>query len=140
MKIAWISLKAAKAFIKANHRHRPNVQGGIVALGCWVDGVLVGVVVLGRAARMDAPGTVCITRLCTDGYRNACSKLYSKAHRLAQALGFTKIKTFTTQDETGASLRAVHAQEAGQTKEEDWSRSGRARAAGDTSPKKRWIL
>lgn len=70
MRIAWISLRDAKRFIRLHHRHAPEIQGAIAALGLWVDGQLRGVVTIGRAARMDRPDMAVITRLCTDGCRN----------------------------------------------------------------------
>src|SRR5205085_9560905 len=110
---AWLPMKPARRFVREHHRHLPIIQGGIVALGLWVYGELRGVAIIGRGARLDAHDTATITRVCTDGYPNACSKLYSKAKRLAQALGFVGIKTFTRDDEPGVSLRAVGAKPAG---------------------------
>jgi len=140
MQVKWVSIKVAIAFVRKHHRHRPNLAGGIVALGAFVDGQLVGVAVLGRPARMDATNTVTITRVATNGYHNACSALYAKAKRLAEALGFEKVKTFTELDEDGASLRAVKAKDDGLTKGGHWSRSGRPRTTDDTRKRRRWIL
>jgi hypothetical protein len=138
--VHWLPLEQARVFIGRHHRHKPKLQGGIVALGLWVDGVLRGVAVVGRGARMDSGGTAVITRLCTDGCFNGCSKLYSKAKRLAQALGFVGIKTFTREDESGASLFAVGAKESGLTSGGHWSRTGRQRDTGDLTKKQRWYL
>jgi hypothetical protein len=140
MRVAWISLKTAKRFIRQHHRHRPDLVGAIVALGLWVDGELRGVCTVGRGARMDAADTAVITRLCTDGCRNGCSRLYAKAKRLAQALGFIGIKTFSRTEENGASLFAVGAEPAGLTKAEHWSRNNRPRDTGDADSKVRWNL
>ncbi len=138
MRVAWISIREARRFIEQRHRHLPRIQGAIAALGLWVDGRLRGVVTIGRAARMDAPDVAVITRLCTDGCRNGCSRLYSKAKRLAQAFGFVGVKTFTRHDEGGASLLACGATEDGHTKPEHWSRTGRPRDTSDTAPRRRW--
>lgn len=140
MLVKWISLKEAKRFIAAHHRHRPKLQGAIVALGCWDAGKLIGVATLGTPCRMESNDTVVITRLCTDGTPNACSKLYSKAKRLAQALGFTKIKTFTLPDESGSSLFAVGAEQQGQTRAQTWDRKNRPRLTGPLQKKVRWSL
>ena len=51
--------------------------------------------------------TLEVTRLCTDGTKNACSFLYGKAARAAFALGYRRIGTYTLPDEGGASLRAA---------------------------------
>jgi len=140
MLVRWIALKKARRFIGQHHRHLPKLKGGIAALGLWVDGELRGVAVVGRGSRMDADDSVTITRLCTDGCRNGCSKLYAKAKRLAQALEFVGIKTFTREDESGTSLFAVGAEEAGKTKGGHWSREGRPRQTDDTEARVRWQL
>jgi hypothetical protein len=140
MTVRWIPLRLARQFLRAHHRHRPSLVGGIIALGAWSGETLVGVVVLGRASRMDPAETVTVTRLCTDGTPNVCSKLYAKARRLAQALGFVRVKTFTRLEEAGASLFAAGAEEDGRTTGGAWSREGRPRADEDTDPKRRWSL
>lgn len=69
---------------------------------------MVGVVIVGRpVARMtDQRRTVEVTRLCTDGTKNACSALYAAAARAAAALGYERIQTFILDSEPGTSLRA----------------------------------
>lgn len=47
-----------------------------------------------------------VTRLCTDGTRNACSALYGAAARVAREMGFARIQTYILDTETGASLKA----------------------------------
>lgn len=138
--IRWIPMREAIRFIAQHHRHLPRLQGGIVALGLWIDDDLRGVAVIGRGARMDRRDTAVITRLCTDGCRNGCSRLYAKTKRLAQALGFVGIKTFTRDDESGASMRAVAAAPDGKTKAGHWGRTSRPRDTVDASAKKRWRL
>lgn len=48
-----------------------------------------------------------VTRLATDGTKNACSFLYSRAARAARAMGFDTIQTFILESEPGTSLRAA---------------------------------
>lgn len=48
-----------------------------------------------------------VTRLATDGTRNACSFLYGAARRAALALGFRSVITYTLASESGVSLRAA---------------------------------
>ncbi len=48
-----------------------------------------------------------MTRLVTNGHRNACSFLYARAARAAEAMGARSIQTFTREAEGGASLRAA---------------------------------
>lgn len=141
MLVKWLPLRDAKRFCKSHHRHCKPPVGGIVALGCWVEGELVGIVVVARSnARMDGKNVCEITRLATNGHPNACSKLYSKAKRLAQALGFTKIKTFTLPRESGASLFAVGAELDGETDGGQWGREGRPRETDNPGVKLRWKL
>lgn len=57
---------------------------------------------------LDDGYTVEVIRCCIkNDYKNACSKLYSAAARVAKNLGYTKIITYTLQIESGSSLRAV---------------------------------
>jgi hypothetical protein len=141
MKVAWIAIREAKRFIRSHHRHLPKIQGAIAALGLWVGGQLRGVALIGRGCREDGREVAVITRLCTDGCKNGCSKLYAKAKRLAQAFGFNGgIKTFTRQDESGSSLFAVGAEQSGMTKQGHWSREGRGRRKDGAESKRRWKL
>lgn len=48
-----------------------------------------------------------VSRLATDGTRNACSILYAAAARACDAMGFDSIQTYTLPEEGGASLRAA---------------------------------
>jgi len=104
-----ISLDEANGFVASLHRHHPPVVGHIFSIGAFLDGKLVGVVIVGRpVSRMRDDGvTAEVTRLCTDGTRNACSFLYGKAAKAAFALGFARIGTYTLPDEGGASLRGA---------------------------------
>ena len=47
-----------------------------------------------------------ITRLCTDGTPNACSFLYGACCRIAKAMGYKRMITYTLASENGASLKA----------------------------------
>lgn len=44
--------------------------------------------------------------LCTDGTRNACSKLYGACVRIARNMGYEKVITYILESENGASLKA----------------------------------
>ena len=48
-----------------------------------------------------------VVRVATDGTPNACSFLYGNAARIARLMGFRRIITYTLDNESGASLRAV---------------------------------
>lgn len=51
--------------------------------------------------------TVEVTRLVTDGTKNACSILYAAAARISREMGYEKIQTYILDTETGVSLRAA---------------------------------
>jgi hypothetical protein len=70
---------------------------------------LVGVAIVGRpvAPRLDDGLTAEITRVCTDGTRNAASMLYGACRKASKAMGYDRIFTYTLPEEGGASLRAA---------------------------------
>ena len=72
------------------------------------DGKIVGVGIAGRpVSRALADGhTVEVTRVATDGTRNACSMIYGALCRAAKALGYRRAITYTLESEPGTSLRA----------------------------------
>lgn len=117
LRIAPVTLAVANDFVARLHRHNKPVAGHRFSVGCeaqvrMADGdawQLVGVAIVGRpvAPRLDDGKAAEITRLCTDGTRNACSMLYGAARRAARALGYSPIYTYTLPDEGGASLRAA---------------------------------
>ena len=106
--IAPLSLTAANVFVAEHHRHHKPVCGHKFSIGCMADDKLTGVAIVGRPVSryLDNGTTLEVTRLCTDGTKNACSFLYGAAWRAAKALGYTKIITYTLDSESGASLKA----------------------------------
>jgi hypothetical protein len=90
---------------------------------------VVGVVIVGRpvSRHRDDGLTLEVTRLCTDGTRNACSFLYGKAAKAAFAMGYRRIGTYTLPDEGGASLRAAGWTLIGETPGKSWSVPSRPR-------------
>jgi len=131
MKLALcrVELKEANSFVEAHHRHHRPVVGHKFSLGASLDDKLVGVVIVGRpVSRMrDDGSTLEVTRLCTDGTRNACSFLYGAAARATFALGYHRIGTYILVSEDGASLRASGWRLLGQRGGDSWSRSYRLR-------------
>jgi len=127
--IVPMTLTEAKAFISREHRHHQAPVGGLFAIGAAIDGAIVGVVVVGRpVARMLADGwTVEVTRLATDGSRNACSMLYRAAWRAARAMGYRRLVTYTLPEEGGSSLRAAGFRLIGEAGGGSWSRGSRPR-------------
>jgi hypothetical protein len=87
----------------------------------------------------DDGDTLEVTRLCTDGTRNACSFLYGAAARAAFALGYHRIGTYTLPEEGGASLRATGWKLIGERGGGEWGRTDRPRTTKHpTQPKLLW--
>ena len=124
-----IRLDQANAFVALHHRHHPPVRGHKFSIGAVKDGSLVGVVIVGRPVSrlLDDGETLEVTRLCTDGTRNACSFLYGAAARAAFALGFSRIGTYIAVSEGGASLRAAGWTMMGARRKRSWSVPSRPR-------------
>lgn len=103
-----IHLKAANAYVAAHHRHNIPTVGGKFAVSCYESERLCGVAVCGRPVSrcLDDGFTLEIYRNCTDGTRNACSKLYGACARVAKAMGYHSVITYTLVSEFGTSLRA----------------------------------
>ena len=97
--------------------------------------------IVGRpvSASVDAYHVAEVTRLCTDGTRNACSILYAAAARAAEAMGFSKIQTYILPDENGASLRASGWTMECMSSGSSWNTKKRTRNADqDGVVKQRW--
>jgi hypothetical protein len=111
------------------HRHHKPVVGHIFSLGAEHDGRIVGVSIIGRpvARSRDDGLTAEVTRLCTDGTRNACSFLYGASSRAAFALGFQRIGTYILASEPGTSLTAAGWRLIGEVKGRSWSCQSRPR-------------
>lgn len=109
MTIVPITLKIANGYVTAYHRHHKACRGCKFCLGLQDnDGNLIGVAICGRPVSRyyDDGQTLEINRLCTNGEYNACSKLYGACVRVAKAMGYSRIITYTLQSEGGASLYA----------------------------------
>lgn len=109
MEIKETTLRAANDYVEAHHRHHGRAVGHKWSLAAYNGDKLVGVAIVGRPTGrfLDDGATLEVTRLCTDGTRNACSALYAACARRARREGYKKIITFTLQSEPGASLRAA---------------------------------
>lgn len=97
-------------------------------------------VIVGRpvSRHLDDGWTAEVTRLCTDGSRNACSLLYAAAWRACRAMGYQRLITYILDSEPGTSLRAAGWTVVGQTKAQSWSRPSRARLDQPLQTKLRW--
>lgn len=112
MRVVHVTLRDARRFVSEYHRHSDAPQGGIIAIGVVDDDEqLWGIAIIGRcvAPGIKDPHACELTRCCVrpDGPRNACSFLYGRAWRLATAMGFERMITYTLSKESGASLRGA---------------------------------
>ena len=109
LKVVPVHLRKANEFVRAHHRHSRPVAGYKFAIGVMRGEQLVGVAIAGRpvACYLDDGQALEITRVCTDGTRNASSMLYGAMRRAARAMGYEPIITYTLPEEGGASLRAA---------------------------------
>lgn len=109
MEVKPITLREANAYVEAFHRHHGPTVGHKWSHAAYKDGRLCGVAVVGRPTGryLDDGHTLEVTRLCTDGTRNACSVLYAACARRAKLEGYEKIVTFILQSEPGTSLKAA---------------------------------
>lgn len=142
MTIIPITLKQANAFVTDNHRHHGKTAGCKFALGLVENKELVGVAICGRPISrfLDDGLTLEVNRLCTDGTRNACSMLYAACVRVARAMGYKKVITYTLASENGASLKASNFADNGIAGGVIWTgkRSGRDNGVPQEM-KRRWV-
>ena len=125
-----ITKSEADEFIRQFHRHHKPSVGWKFGLAVTDGEKVVGVVVCGRpvARSWDDGWTIEVTRCCTDGTPNACSKLYGAAWRAARALGYKRMITYTLAGgESGASLRASNFKVLHEVRGRSWSCPSRPR-------------
>lgn len=140
LRLVPLGLAEANAFVAANHRHHEPVVGHKFSIGAARGQQIVGIAIVGRpvSRHRDDGMTLEVTRLCTDGTRNACSFLYGACARAAFALGYTRIGTYILKSESGASLRGAGWKLIGERGGGSWSVPSRPRV--DTHPLQRKLL
>lgn len=138
-----VTLKQANEVVARLHRHHQPVVGHRFSIGIAKDGELVGAVIVGRpvAHKTDQYAVAEVTRLVTDGTKNAPSALYGAAARAAKAMGFERIQTFILESEPGTSLKAAGWKFDGWTNGGTWNRPSRGGRRDDQPQerKQRWI-
>lgn len=135
------TIGAAKLWVTAHHRNHRAPVGGLFALSVSDGEKIVGVAIVGRpVARGNQDGyTAEVTRLATDGTKNACSILYAAAWRAARALGYRQLITYTLDSEPGTSLVAAGWRQIGSVKGRSWDTPTRRRTdMHPTCDKKKW--
>ena len=136
-----IAFATANTFVAHHHRHSKPEVGHLYSLGAWADVLdLRGVAIIGRpkARALDDGRTVEVTRVATDGTRNACSQLYGAACREARRRGYKRVVTYTLATESGASVRASGFILAGHVKGRQWDTPSRRRSLRETPDRHRW--
>ena len=141
MSIVPIFQDEAFEFIKRYHRHHKKPVGSIFQIAVEQDGKIVGVAVVGRpnsrlTQQNDGGFTVEVTRLCTDGTKNACSALYAACWRAAKALGYRKLITYILNTEPGTSVIAAGGRLVGERGGGSWSVPSRPRVDKHPTQKK----
>jgi len=130
LELVPLSLDAANEFILKHHRHHKPVVGHKFSIGAMFDNKLVGVAIVGRPVsriRQHDKLTLEVTRLCTDGTKNACSFLYGASAKAAFALGYKRIGTYILKSESGVSLNASGWKLISEVKGRSWSCPSRKR-------------
>lgn len=131
LEIQPVTYDEACRFIEEHHSHHDAPQGWKYGVAVNDGEKVVGVATVGRpvSRHYDDGLTLEVTRCCTDGTKNAASKLYAAGWRAARAMGYRRLITYTLADlEDGTSLRAagwevVHEKAGGG----DWHRESRPR-------------
>ena len=124
-----IDFDEAVAFVRQYHRHHLPPQGHKFSIGLSDGEKIVGVAIVGRpvARHLQDGFTLEVTRLATDGTKNACSALYGACWRVAREMGYLKLITYILDTEPGTSLRAAGWKEIGRAGGGSWSVPSRPR-------------
>jgi tRNA A37 N6-isopentenylltransferase MiaA len=141
MNLVPISVQDAIEFVRVNHRHHLPPLSGLFAVACAEGEQIVGVAIIGRpVSRMLQDGwTAEVTRLATNGSKNACSMLYGAAWRACRALGYRRLVTYILDTEPGTTLQAAGWKLVGAAGGGSWDRRERPRVdRHPTQGKLRW--
>jgi hypothetical protein len=140
IRVVPCTVSAAKRWVKATHRHLPDLNGALFAAALEQDGALVGVACASSGPRVwNGTGRLVISRVAVADCKNGCSALYGALCRAGKALGYREAWTYTLPTEPGTSLRAAGFTDQGVTDGGEWNRPSRARpAAKHPEPKRRW--
>lgn len=110
LEIVPVSLAEANTFIERHHRHagRRVFFKATIGAACQRSR-LHGVSIIARpiSRHRDDGRTAEVARLCTDGTPNCASKLLAASWRVARALGYSRMGTYTLEREPGTSLEAA---------------------------------
>lgn len=110
LRICPLTLKQANQLVAELHRHHKPAVGHRFSIGVKCEaGVLHGAAIVGRPTGRKNPqyDWAEVTRLVTNGKKNACSILYAAAARICKEMGFIRVQTFILESERGVSLKAA---------------------------------
>lgn len=141
LSIVPIDFDEACAFVRQYHRHHIPPIGHKFSVGVSAEGEIHGVAIAGRpvARHLDDGWTLEVLRVATDGMKNACSALYAACWRVARALGYRRLITYTLDTEPGTSLVAAGWRCIGKAGGGSWSVPSRPRVdKHPTQGKFRW--
>ena len=120
-KVIPLTLKESNDFVTAHHSHNKKVQGYKFAIGALFKNKLVGVAIAGRpvSATLDNKKTIELLRSCVldDAPKNTNSFLYGRVWRIAVAMGYEKMVTYTLMKEQGSACKAIGMKIVGQTRD-----------------------
>lgn len=149
MHIRPSTLREAAAFVAQHHRHSAPPKGHRWSIKAVHHDLTVAVAVVGRplARMLDEEGVAEVLRVCAapDAPKGVNSMLYAACWRAWREMGGTKMLTYTLQEESGASLRALKQQgwrraAAVRPHSKGWDRGDRPQVADPIyqAPKVRW--
>lgn len=109
------------------HRHHKPVVGHRFSIAVRDGKKVYGAAIVGRPVSRALPQYEIaeVTRLVTNGHKNACSVLYAACARIAKEMGFLKIQTYILENEPGTSLLAAGWEFDAWTTGGDWNHSWR---------------
>lgn len=141
---APITLEAARLWVRQNHNHLPPPVGWMFGVAVKLDGDVCCVAVLGRpvARRLQDGTTAEVTRVASrreNPVPHASSKALAAITRAAIALGYTRLVSYTREDERGTTYRAAGWRPTAISLGGEWSCASRPRApAVQPCRKVRW--
>ena len=107
LKVIPLELKEANQLVELWHRHHKPTVGHRFSIGVveTKTNEFVGAAIVGRpvARLVNWRTTVEVTRLVTNGTKNACSILYAASARISREMGYEKIQTYILDTELGVS-------------------------------------
>lgn len=125
-----ITLREASHFINQFHRHHVAPQGHKFSIALSDGDITVGAIIAGRpvSRHMDDGRTLEITRCCVkEVYKNGVSQLYAAACKVAKAMGYKRVITYTLSEESGTSMKAANFRILRKSKGGSWSAKKRLR-------------